>query len=99
MVNAKGIFRMGPGVPMAEGSEPPELEHQDMVEYFSHLYFNAGEGPYNWMNNVVCVGVMQMHKNEVCIDCYRLTNFPGVPAEDLKLEKESKLPPRPDPNP
>ncbi|KAI5304960.1 hypothetical protein KEM56_005612 [Ascosphaera pollenicola] len=94
IIEAHGIFRLGPGVEMSQ--EPPEIESQDMVEYFSHLTFKAGEGPYNWMNNVVCVGSMQMVKNTVCIDCYRLTNFPGVPAEDLKLEKESKIPPRPD---
>ncbi|KAI5292092.1 hypothetical protein KEM52_006631 [Ascosphaera acerosa] len=97
IIEAHGIFRLGPGVPM-DTTAPPELEHQDMVEYFSHLTFKAPQGPYNWMNNVVCVGVMQMVKNRVCIDCYRLTNFPGVPAEDLKLEAESKVPRRPPPS-
>ncbi|KAH7369571.1 hypothetical protein BKA65DRAFT_470827 [Rhexocercosporidium sp. MPI-PUGE-AT-0058] len=93
-IKAKGLYRLGPNVPFDPTKPKPPHRSQDSLEYFSHLTFEAGEGPYNWMNSCVCVGVMQSFENQVCIDCWRLTNFPGVPVEELKLTKESSLPPR-----
>ncbi|KAF4537472.1 uncharacterized protein LTHEOB_1663 [Lasiodiplodia theobromae] len=82
LVNAKGIFSLGPGVPDT-GEEEPTCS-QDEVEYFSHLTYEApGDSPYNWMNSIVAVGVMTMWENKVVIDAYRLTNFPGKEAEDV----------------
>lgn len=82
LVNAKGVFRLGPGVPDT-GREEPTVS-QDEAEYFSHLTYEApGDSPYGWMNGIVAVGVMTMWEEKVVIDAYRLTNFPGQQAEDL----------------
>ncbi|KAL1852146.1 hypothetical protein VTK73DRAFT_9264 [Phialemonium thermophilum] len=76
LVQAKGVFRLGPGVEDPGYAKPSAS--QDEVEYFSHLTYEApGDSPYNWMNDAVSVGVMTMWEHQVVIDSYRLTNFPG----------------------
>lgn len=60
---------------------------QDEVEYFTHLTFETAEGPYNWMNGIVAIGVMSSFEGQACIDCYRLTNFPGMEVEDVYVGK------------
>lgn len=76
---------MGPGI-ADPGHEVPTCS-QDEVEYFSHLTYEApGDSPYNWMNNIVAVGVMIMWENKVVIDAYRLTNFPGKEAESVYVK-------------
>ncbi|EEY19600.1 conserved hypothetical protein [Verticillium alfalfae VaMs.102] len=81
LVTATGIFRPGPGVEM---SKPAPDASQDDVEYFTQIRLEApGDSPYNWLNGIVPVGVMTMSKGRPIIDCYRLTNFPGVTAENL----------------
>jgi Protein of unknown function (DUF3237) len=67
------VYQRGSGKPIS----------QDDVEYFSHLTFEAGEGPYNWMNSIVAVGCMASVNGELIVDCWRLTNFPGVEAEGI----------------
>ncbi|KAK1498431.1 hypothetical protein CCUS01_12788 [Colletotrichum cuscutae] len=81
LVNAQGVFRTGPG----RTDKPPRSSiSQDDVEYFTHIRFEApGGSPYDWMNAVVALGVMTMFEGRPIIDCYRLTNFPGVAAEKL----------------
>ncbi|WYZ43291.1 hypothetical protein EsH8_VI_000990 [Colletotrichum jinshuiense] len=80
LVDAEGIYRSGPG----QKEKPPSTVSQDEVEYFTHIKFEApGRSPYNWMNSVVAIGVMTMFEGRPVIDCYRLTNFPGTPAENL----------------
>ncbi|KAK7720788.1 hypothetical protein SLS57_005326 [Botryosphaeria dothidea] len=82
LVNAKGVFRLGPGVPDT-GEEEPTCS-QDEAEYFSHLTYEApGDSPYSWLNGIVAIGVMTIWENKVVIDSYRLTNFPGKEAEGL----------------
>ena len=57
---------------------------QDDVEYFTSITFEAaGDGPYNWMNGIVTVGVLQSVGGAAVIDCWRLTNFPGQEVEDV----------------
>lgn len=57
---------------------------QDDVEYFTQIRLEApGKSPYGWMNGIVAMGIMIMSEGRPVIDCYRLTNFPGVEAEDL----------------
>ncbi|PMD37786.1 hypothetical protein L207DRAFT_532041 [Hyaloscypha variabilis F] len=60
---------------------------QDDVEYSSHLTFETGEGPYNWMNSVVATGCMASVNGELIVDCWRLTNFPGVEAEEVVVKQ------------
>ncbi|TDZ36596.1 hypothetical protein C8035_v005094 [Colletotrichum spinosum] len=80
LVNAHGIYRSGPG--QAETLTP--TVSQDQVEYFTHINFEApGGSPYDWMNGVFALGAMTMSEGRPIIDCYRLTNFPGVPAAKL----------------
>ncbi|KAI3530923.1 hypothetical protein CPAR01_13451 [Colletotrichum paranaense] len=81
LVNAQGVFRTGPG---RTDKSPRSSISQDDVEYFTHIRFEApGGSPYDWMNAVVALGVMTMFEGRPIIDCYRLTNFPGVAAEKL----------------
>ncbi|USW55963.1 hypothetical protein Slin15195_G092820 [Septoria linicola] len=82
-VRSKGIF-----VPQKDGflsKGIPEQMTQEDVEWFTRLQFTAGPGPYNWLNNVMAIGVLSMHERKIVIDAYRVTNFPGSPARDLKL--------------
>ncbi|KAF6802548.1 hypothetical protein CSOJ01_11511 [Colletotrichum sojae] len=80
LVNAHGICRAGPGRP--EKLAP--TMSQDDVEYFTHITFEApGDSAYDWMNGILAIGVMSMFEGRPVIDCYRLTNFPGRPAEKL----------------
>ncbi|OLN87604.1 UPF0311 protein-like protein 2 [Colletotrichum chlorophyti] len=80
LVSAQGIYRSGPG--QTEKLAP--TVSQDQVEYFTHIKFEApGGSPYDWMNAVLALGVMTMFEGRPVIDCYRLTNFPGKPAEKL----------------
>lgn len=83
-IQAHGIFRPGPIGDFAyDKSKPKTLFSQDEVEYFTHITFEAaGESPYNWMNGIVAIGALQSYDGSAIIDCWRLTNFPGVPVED-----------------
>lgn len=79
LVKADGIFKEGPG-----GNFDPSADMtatQDQVEYFTHIRFEApGNSPYDWMNDVVAIGVMTMFEGKPIIDCYSLTNFPDFEA-------------------
>lgn len=81
-IQAQGIFRPGPGTVFEYGK--PGLQYtQDLVEYFTTIKFEAaGDGPYNWMNGIVAIGALQSVDGCAVIDCWRLTNFPGVNVED-----------------
>ncbi|KAF2994885.1 hypothetical protein E8E14_003255 [Neopestalotiopsis sp. 37M] len=83
LVDARGVFRAGPGADFDydEGSKTTFL--QDDVEYFTHITFEAaGDSPYNWMNGIVAVGVLESVDDKAIIDCWRMTNFPGKEVED-----------------
>ncbi|KAJ4249787.1 hypothetical protein NW762_012129 [Fusarium torreyae] len=83
-VQARGLFRPGPGV---EFQQPDSMDvdyTQDEVEYFTHITFEAaGNSPYNWMNGIVAIGALQSFQGAAVIDCWRLTNFPGQKVEDV----------------
>lgn len=66
-------------------TKPPKPDVlQDEVEYFTQIRLEApGASPYGWMNGIVAFGVMIMSQGRPIIDCYRLTNFPGIAAEKL----------------
>lgn len=95
LVNSNGLYRPGPetayarkveeGGRRAEEIKPPETVTQDDVEFFTHVSFEAdGTGPYNWLNGLVCVGVLTCVENtRIVLDCYALTNFPGREAESV----------------
>ncbi|KAG5802391.1 hypothetical protein H9Q71_013024 [Fusarium xylarioides] len=61
-VQARGLFRPGPGI---EFSQPDSVDvdyTQDEVEYFTHITFEAaGNSPYNWMNGIVAIGALQSY--------------------------------------
>lgn len=59
------------------GASPPTNVTQDQADWFTRLQFEAGQGPYEWMNYVFAVGVLTMHEGKIVIDAYKLTNFPG----------------------
>lgn len=86
-IRAKGVYRPGPQTDYQRASAageslPPTVTQKD-VEFFSHLRIEAGEGPYNWLNGVVALGVMTCINERIIIDAYRLTNFPDREPEDL----------------
>jgi hypothetical protein len=81
-VNAKGVFQQGPNALSRVNTDPTVT--QDDAEYFTHLSFEASStGPYGWMNSLVAIGVMTMFEDQPIIDCYRLTNFPGIDLGQL----------------
>jgi hypothetical protein len=88
-IRAHGLYRPGPGTDYAKAVEenplfvPPATISQDEVEFFSHLRLEAGPGPYNYLNGLVCLGVMCCQNEKIWIDAYYLTNFPGVKPEDV----------------
>ncbi|KAF4457846.1 hypothetical protein FALBO_15119 [Fusarium albosuccineum] len=83
-VQARGLFRPGPGVNF-DFEDSMEVNYsQDQVEYFTHITFEAaGGGPYNWMNGIVAIGALQSFQGAAVIDCWRLTNFLGCAIEDV----------------
>ncbi|KAL2855777.1 hypothetical protein BJX68DRAFT_264125 [Aspergillus pseudodeflectus] len=87
-VQAHGLYRPGPGTDYAKGvaadptMRPPPTVTQDEVEFFSHLRIEAA-GKYNWLNGLVCVGVMTCQDDRIIIDAYYLTNFEGAMPEDV----------------
>lgn len=92
-IRAHGLYRPGPGTPYASSVAtdpnipPPETATQDDVEFFSHLRLEAGPGKYNWVNGLVCVGVMCCVGTRIVIDVYYLTNFLGREPEDVVVVK------------
>lgn len=92
-VQAHGLYRPGPGTEYASdveknpSMEPKETVTQDDVEFFSHLRLEAGDGPYNWLNGLVCTGVMCCTKNRIVIDVYYLTNFPERRPDSVVARK------------
>lgn len=88
-VQAQGIYRPGPGTDYARSVEsnplqpPQEIVTQDDVEFFSHLKVEAGPGKYNWLNGLVCIGVMTCVRTRIVIDAYYLTNFVGKEPESV----------------
>lgn len=98
LVNSNGLYRPGPGTEYAklveeaaregkaaEEVKPPETVTQDDVEFFTHVTFEAdGQGPYNWLNGLVCVGVLTcVEGTRIVLDCYALTNFGGREVEGV----------------
>lgn len=61
---------------------PPPTVTQAEVEFFSHLRIEAA-GEYNWLNGLVCIGVMTCEDDRIIIDAYYLTNFEGVKPENV----------------
>lgn len=62
---------------------PKAVVAQDEVEFLPHLWLEAGPGPYNWLNGLVCLGVMVCEAEKIWIDAYYLTNFPGAKPENV----------------
>ncbi|KAJ5731331.1 uncharacterized protein N7483_005839 [Penicillium malachiteum] len=88
-IRAHGLYRPGPDTEYARKVDadpmmvPPATVSQDDVEFFSHLRLEAGPGPYNWLNGLVCLGVMTCEGERIWIDAYHLTNFPGKTPENV----------------
>ncbi|KAL3457550.1 hypothetical protein BJX64DRAFT_293040 [Aspergillus heterothallicus] len=91
-VQAHGLYRPGPGTEYAKqvsadpNMRPPATVTQDDVEFFSHLRIE-GAGKYNWLNGLVCIGVMTCVEDRIIIDAYYLTNFEDVRPEDIVLKR------------
>lgn len=64
---------------------------QEDVEFFSHVTIEAGEGRYNWLNQLVVVGVLECVDDKVIYDAYYLTNFPELRPEDVVASGSKKL--------
>lgn len=93
-IQAHGLYRPGPDTEYAKEVErnpitpPKEIVTQDDVEFFSHLRLEAGgDGPYNWLNGLVCTGVMCCTKTRIVIDVYYLTNFPDRRPESVLAKR------------
>lgn len=84
-IRARGIFTPKTGHKLDDLSTIRNLG-QDEVEWFSHLRIEAGSGKYNWLNSVVAIGVMSMRDRKICIDAYRLTNFPNQTPPNIKAK-------------
>ncbi|KAF4177006.1 hypothetical protein CNMCM7927_003584 [Aspergillus lentulus] len=93
-VQAHGLYRPGPGTKYAKqvaenpAMRPPPTVTQDDVEFFSHLRIEAA-GKYNWLNGLVCVGVMSCEEERIIIDAYYLTNFVSMKPEDVMMRREN----------
>ncbi|RAK95305.1 DUF3237 domain-containing protein [Aspergillus ibericus CBS 121593] len=93
-VQAHGLYRPGPGTKYAKQvaadpeKRPPSTVTQDDVEFFSHLRIEAGGKKYNWLNGLVCVGVMSCEDDRILIDAYYLTNFGGLGPEDIVMVRK-----------
>ncbi|KAL2808274.1 hypothetical protein BJX63DRAFT_439509 [Aspergillus granulosus] len=91
-VQARGLYRPGPGTEYAKRvaadptMRPPPTVTQDDVEFFSHLRIEAA-GKYNWLNGLVCVGVMTCEDDRIIIDAYYLTNFESEKPEDVVMKR------------
>jgi hypothetical protein len=92
-VQAHGLYRPGPETEYAKRvaadpmMRPPPTVTQDDLEFFSHLRIEAA-GKYNWLNGLVCVGVMTCVDDRIIIDTYHLTNFESVRPEDVVARRE-----------
>lgn len=92
-IQAHGLYRPGPGTAYSIAVEsnpllpPQDTVTQDDVEFFSHLRLESGPGKYNWLNGLVCVGVMCCTGTRIVIDVYYLTNFPTMAPEDVMARK------------
>lgn len=88
-IRAHGLYRPGPGNAKqveADPEKPPQhTVTQDDVEFFSHLRLEAGAGLFNYLNGLVCLGIMTCEGEKLWIDAYHLTNLPGVKPEDVML--------------
>ncbi|RHZ65806.1 DUF3237 domain-containing protein [Aspergillus thermomutatus] len=92
-VQVHGLYRPGPGTTYAEQvaadpkAAPPSTVTQDDVEFFSHIRIEAGAGKYNWLNGLICLGVMTSEDDRIIIDAYHLTNFEGTKPEDVMMSR------------
>jgi hypothetical protein len=98
-IRAHGLYRPGPGTEYSRqvsgnpSIHPPATVTQDDVEFFSHLRIEAGPGKYNWLNGLVCVGVMSCIDDRILIDAYYLTNFEGIRPESVKMNRGACIDP------
>lgn len=92
-IRAHGLYRPGPGTEYAKQvaqdptTRPKHTVTQDDVEFFSHLRIETGPGKYNWLNGLVCIGVMTCVGTRIIIDAYYLTNFEGIKPEDVMARR------------
>lgn len=90
-IRAHGLYRPGPGTEYAKQVaenpviRPKHTVTQDDVEFFSHLRIETGPGKYNYLNGLVCIGVMTCVGTKIVIDAYYLTNFEGMKPEDVMV--------------
>jgi hypothetical protein len=95
-IRAHGLYRPGPETDYAKqvaanpAIRPPPTVTQDDVEFFSHLRIEAGPGKYNWLNGLVCVGVMSCEEDRILIDAYYLTNFEGFKPDDVMVNRRAE---------
>lgn len=87
-VRSKGIFAPIDENLFANG-RPDDISQSD-VDWFTRLQFDAGPGPYNWMNGIFAIGVLSKQDKRINIDAYQLTNFAGQKPRDLTATAKSE---------
>ncbi|CZT15863.1 uncharacterized protein RCC_01701 [Ramularia collo-cygni] len=79
-VKSKGIYH--PGHELQESPDSTEV-HQSQADWFTRIQFEAGAGPYEWLNYIFAVGVFSMHEGKIIIDVFKMTNFPGEESRSI----------------
>lgn len=88
-VRSKGIFAPRDESLFANG-RPDDIGQSD-VDWFTRLQFDAGPGPYNWMNGIFAIGVLSKQEKRINIDAYQVTNFAGQRPRDLKAASSTEV--------
>lgn len=84
-VRSKGIF--APHVEDFFANGRPDNIGQSDVDWFTRLQFEAGPGPYNWMNGIFAIGVLSKQEKRINIDAYQVTNLVNTMPRDRTASK------------
>jgi hypothetical protein len=90
-----GIYQPGSGTAYFKSDlsrrTPPPTVTQDNVEFFTNINIEAGQGKYNWLHGLVCIGELICDKDEIIVGVYTLTNFPSKRQKVLVRKRKKNL--------